>query len=418
MATKGNPTNEKNSFNESPPFPESTNDPLSELLKEQSNDDNEEDSEDIPEEISQLFEEYGIDEKKYSCMLKEIPEGTDDINKAQYIKSFTQSYPSVEALTKEYGPGHYVLYFSWRAHTNPITGETKKNATIQKIKPIHVIVSSKLQDIYDDYQSERRLQRRLKQQKLTNEAREKVKIENMMNGIINDSPEQPHDTIDAAKSYIKSIVEANQMLGLAPKVGPDWGDILKSVMPFIPPLLAFMSQKNSSDQSRSDKLLALLLDQGNKNNTQLLEVMKTVQGPTNGASYMKEVKDMIFAAVDIKRELAPEKEGVIDKIFSLIEGIAPTIIEVAKMNSVQRNASIPYNMAKAYVSTAPEFKALSNDPEMLSALVTKLDSFYGTEQTDQILQVAGYTRPAQCMENYKTMPKVPVQSSNEAIIEE
>ena len=66
---------------------------------------------DAPEEIISLFAEYGLSDRTYRCVLKEINTGSPGVS---VIRNFASSYPSFEWIKNNCGPGDYRLTFMWQ----------------------------------------------------------------------------------------------------------------------------------------------------------------------------------------------------------------------------------------------------------------------------------------------------------------
>ena len=79
-----------------------------------------EQDDEIPEEIRAVIESHGLDKKSFQCMLKEIPKGSalgdggSNASTTAYLRGFTRGIPSPDYIAKEYGPGDYLLCFSWQ----------------------------------------------------------------------------------------------------------------------------------------------------------------------------------------------------------------------------------------------------------------------------------------------------------------
>ena len=103
-----------------------------------------------------------------------------------------------------------------------------------------------------------------------------------------------------------------------------------------------------------------------------------------------------MGAIDLKAAITPERETVADKVFKVVEGVLPQILQIAALNHQQRQQDWRYKVAQAAVSASPDFKAVMNDPAELAKMIAKLDDHYGWEQADQVLMVAGLVRPPAC----------------------
>jgi hypothetical protein len=134
-------------------------------------------------------------------------------------------------------------------------------------------------------------------------------------------------------------------------------------------------------------------------NTQMLEMVKANQGPSTGQQMMKEFGDMVKNALNVKELFEGQKEGLADKVFRLIESVAPHILPVLAMGPAQRQFDPRWMIAQQYASNAPEIQQLRDNPLELKKLVQNLDETIGWEQTDQILTLMTkgvLTRPDDC----------------------
>ncbi|CAK0779578.1 hypothetical protein CCP2SC5_920007 [Azospirillaceae bacterium] len=144
-------------------------------------------------------------------------------------------------------------------------------------------------------------------------------------------------------------------------------------------------------------MIMLMMGSSQTANNQLLEVMKVQSGAGSGNMAIKEFKDMVLGALDIKDALSGNnKESLGDKIFRLVESVAPSILSIAATTaqnaaSVKNNPAV--NMAKNYIETNPDFKALKHDPVEMKKVIDNMDRTYGWIQVDHILTTMGWPRP-------------------------
>lgn len=105
---------------------------------------------------------------------------------------------------------------------------------------------------------------------------------------------------------------------------------------------------------------------------------------------------MVMGTIDLKQALEGNKETIADKIFGMIENVAPQIMQIATLSAQQRTFDPRVAAAKGFMSVSPDFQTMKNDPAVKKIVVDRLDDYFGWEQTDVIMEVAGDKRPDEC----------------------
>lgn len=360
----------------------------------------------IPDEVRAVLDMHGLAKRGFTCMLKSVPEGaslsdgqTTSSESTQFIKGWTRSIPSLEFISKNYGPGLYILGFTWRAK---IKGEDGEETTKVLHEEIPIEISPKAIDDYKQH----RLDSTIKRASSTSTRLQEELVEKTLESqIIDKLTNQKKSDSDTAKNYIKDALETVKSLGIpmgfqqpqVPAKVIEWDKVLPALTTGLAAIISVFQNASQNRQSMFDKLLLMLLTQNQGANSQLVEVLKMQAGVGSGASQIKEITDMVLGAVDLKNALKGEpKETVADKIFNLIESVAPHVINAATAARAGRPVGPMADMAKGYIAANPDFKTLQNNPEEMKAFITKMDNFYGWRQTDMILEVAGWQRPEFC----------------------
>ena len=336
----------------------------------------EDENENIPDEITALFEEQGLNSKWWRCDLKQM-EGSE--GRAAFVASYEKQYPEIEDVALNYGPGRYLFTFFWRAR---VDGKQKNHS-----RKFFFVVSEAFRERYDEYQFEKRRKRRKVQ-------KDKIKQDKIERELDIDAPEGTVDPMANAREYIQQHVETNRMLGLSnqqqqPKTGFD----LAKITPIALAALNFFSQQSEANRQRNDNMMAMMMKMSNDNTNNMIQLVAK-QGNPNGADYMKEVREMVMAGIDMKKMMSPPEETVLDKVMGVVEGALPLIASMAVQGKAQREESTQYKMAQQFVGSNPEFQQVINNPAMQEEMINRLDSQYGWDQTDQILEVAGIRRSA------------------------
>lgn len=341
---------------------------------------------DIPEEIIAVLDEYGLyNGRSFRVTIKELPDGCEDPALGSFVKSFSRSIPTVDYIGRNYGPGRYCLLFQWKQK------DREQGKYVRKTEQIFLPVSDKFEPEYREHQHKLKLDRLRKRKQSVQDAMLESRIEG---SLLEDSGEK-RDTKQSAQEYVNEMLAFNEKLGLK-RGGIDWDKVLPVVLTALPAALKAFSEMGASSRQQQQQLMTLMLTQSNNYNNQLVEVMKNM-GPQSGSDSIREFREMLTSAIDMKELLhGDKKDSLADKIFSMVETVGPQLLQVASMSAQARARDPRVMMAQQYMKNNPDFQALEQSPESKAILIRKLDGFYGWQQTDSILQVMGWDRPDEC----------------------
>jgi hypothetical protein len=361
---------------------------------------------DIPDEVRAVLDEHGLSKKSFQCMLKEIPQGsslgdgagTSSSANTKYIRGFTRGIPSPDYIAKEYGPGDYILTFTWQ-----IPGDDGRRQNMHQDVP--VTISEKAMG---DFKRQRLASKIKDASEIGSQVRDALvekSIEGSMIQALTGKEGSDKDPKTTAKEYIAETIENARMLGLSPLSAQvpqskpiEWDKLIPAAATIV---TAFLSMQQQQEQRRSDefnKMLMLMMSNSQNANNQLLEVFKAQSGAGSGNAAFKETRDMIFNMLEVKDALnGKQQETLGDKIFRLVESVAPSIMQIAATTAVNQAGKNPaVKAAQGYIAANPDFQALKSNPLEMKKFVDRWDQHYGQKQTDFILQVAGWPRPAEC----------------------
>jgi hypothetical protein len=361
-----------------------------------------EDDSSAPEELLTIFEEFGIGEYAYRCILKEVTQGANNT----HIRSFNGNYPSIEWITNNCGPGEYLLVFMWRqASDMEVEHRTGRKRMVNKSQQCRITISEKAIDQWREYQLKQKL-RKLKEKR---QVIQDAKLDRALDVDLGDLDPNDRDVsrnvstdvinpATAGKEYVQNIIEAANMLGLTKKESSfSFEKILAIVAPLLPALLEYVNKSSERAQMQQQQFMTLLMTTMSGNTKELIEIMKANAGQGAGTRAVEEFKSMLTGAIDIKQELSGMgKESTADKVFKLIEGVSAHVIPLLLMPRAQAAADPRMKIAQAYMQNSPDVAELRNNPVELSKLVHDLDEYFGWEQTNLILQVAKLVRPEDC----------------------
>lgn len=358
-------------------------------------------ADEMPDEIRGLIEENGLSKRDFSCVLKEVPAGSNSENAdssmySVYIKAWKRAIPSLDYIAREHGPGNYVLVLSWQVHDRE-SGTRKMRREI-----VPVMISDKCASEHKKHL----LDKKINEAAATGEKVRGVLIEKTIEGQLVDAitGKKEETKQQTPKEYIAEIMETVRMMGLpvggatAP-VRIEWDKILPAVVPLV---TAFLTMQQNTEQRRideSNKMFMLLLSQNQNASSQLMEMLKIQAMKPQGENPLKDMQAMIMNALDIKQLLNPPQETLADKIFRVVESVVPQVLTIAA-NASQKHEQPKgpmVEMAKAYVRSDPDFSKLKSDPAEMMKFVQKLDDRIGWENADIILNVVEWDRPPQCV---------------------
>lgn len=383
-----------------PDRPDSTPlvDPLHDLFNEDQVKYAEDIQGDVPQEILDAIESFDLPDLGFRAQLKRVPETAQDIGgQAVHLGSWRNRVPSIDYVGKVFGPGTYTLVLTWRIRMD----EEKKFKN--QAERITFSVGDEWADIHGLYNTEQKIKYMRRQKDTIRKARMDNLIDSSLaDELMGEEDKKQTETVDpieAGKKFVAQTMESAQMLGLTKAEqgnGFTFEKLLGIAIPLLPNIMSAFSNAAQSRNQMMEKFMMVMLNQANSNNSQLIEMMKASQGQGSGSHAVQEFKDMIFGAIDVKQALNGNKESVVDKLFKVVESVAPQVLHLASVSQQKRQQSLPYQMAKTYVNNSPDFQALRDDPQLLVQLVGKLDRYYGWEQADAILQVGEMQRPPEC----------------------
>lgn len=329
---------------------------------------------DMPDEIRSVFDQFDISKRKFTVILKEIT-GSAETDSA-YVKSWTKQIPSFEYIALEYGPGEYAMHFTWRS-------SAKEEGPRNRNERIFFTIGENRRDDHDDYI----LEKRMKKSKSTVRKAQREKMRSTIEGAIlgNDAPQQHQDL----KSQFQEFAQTAAIMGYkvggqndGPKV--DWASLLSAIGPLIPSILGALNEASRSRNEMMDKMMLMMMNQNQSSSNQMVEMLK-IQKPQGGGDNFREAMGLLMEVADFKKAMNPEKEGVVDKIFGMLEKVAPQVGNMMLMGQQQRQKSIEMQMAKGFVNNSPDFQKAKEDPEMLNEIIRRTDASFGWEHTDVLL---------------------------------
>ena len=357
----------------------------------------------MPDEVRALIEENGLAKRDFSCVLKEVPpgslsDGQDGSAHSVYIKGWKRTIPTPEYIAREHGPGSYLLVLSWRARNE------EGSAVIPKREMVPIVISEKCATEYKKHQLNKKINDAADTGTKVRDAIVEKTIEGQLISAITgkDGDDGKKQT---PKEYIEEVMNTVKMLGLP--VGGfgtpmtqkiEWDKILPALIPLATAALGYMQSTSQRRAEEQTKMFMLMMSQNQNASTQVIDMYKTLALKPPSENPLKELQTLVMSALDIKEMLNPPKETLSDKIFRVVEMVAPQILTIATQaaQTHQPPQGPAVDIAKIYVKGNPDFEKLKNNAEEMAKFVSKLDARIGWENADVILQVVEWQRPQSC----------------------
>jgi hypothetical protein len=357
----------------------------------------------MPDDIRAVIEENGLSKRDFACVLKELPAGstTDAVDGSAnsiYVKGWKRSIPSMEYIAREHGPGNYVLVLSWRYLDRDDNVHRTKRETV----PIQI--SEKCASEYRKHQLDKKIKEASATGTKVREALVEKTIEGQLISAITDG-NRDNDKKQTPKEYLEELMSTVRTLGLpvggfgTPTKGIDWEKILPAVLTGATALLGVLQQSSQRRADEQNKMFMMMLSQNQNASGQVIEMYKTLAMKPAMDNPLKELQQMVMSAMDIKELMNPPKETLSDKIFRVVEMVAPQILTIAA-NAAQTHqppTGPAVDIAKMYVGANPDFAKLKNDPVEMQKFVERLDDRIGWENADVVLGVVEWQRPPNCV---------------------
>lgn len=349
----------------------------------------------VPKEIESLYERYGLEKNRFDVTLRRLKDENDSFTRGKYVESWTNIFPPVDWIGTVYGPGSYVLQFKFK-----VKDPDDNNRRRWFNEEIPVNIDDSFEDRHEMYQLRRMIENKSKIRKILEKEEIKKKLATDISGNDTGGNEGGNDhdkMIDALKKLRRDAVE----LGMTPsegvqKSGIDIYKLLTGIAPLVAPVIGMLRESAEARRAENQKFMTLLLSTMSNNNNQMLELAKSNSGNGSGTKMLEDFKEMIMGTIDIKEMVNGKKESAVDRIFGMVEKAMPVIVELAQAGKAQRENDFRYKAAAGMIEQNPDFQKIINNEEERKAAVLRWDEYFGFEQCDMILEVAGISRPEEC----------------------
>jgi hypothetical protein len=347
---------------------------------------------DTPDEIRDFIATNGIG-KKFQCIIKEmIPGGSPGI-----LDTMNNRHPEIEEVGQKWGPGDYLLVFSWSV---PKPGGGKEKC--MKNLDLH-FPERAWREIHEDWLLARSRERAAQKRKDLEVAKQEAELRSLETG------GKGHDAPDPMEA-LKKALETAKSLGI-PVGGPapteKGGLDLMGIATLLTALKPILEGLFGGGKQNDSTILVKAMEAQQATNMLLMKTLLESRqgGNSSEPNHMDKILDMTMKGMgrvlEMQEMMKPaEKETLVDKIFGVVDKFLPNVLELAKLSKEARERDMMYKIA----SGSKEMKQARENPDVALTLVNKWDEFYGFQTTNDILKVAGIERPPATMENEAKFP--------------
>lgn len=322
------------------------------------------DTEAVPEDIENFLNELGIKDRKYTCHIKRAPQSG---GLPEHLPgSFLGEYPDINELGRKFGPGKY--YYCFKYLIVKPDGSRK-----QTTKEFMVVLGDEWAELCEEYHAEKYIERENKLDTLSRKAR--------MKKALRGQPTENNNT-DGVDGLIKAT-DVLKTLGVP--IGVNNNLPAKQNDNSLVAMLGLISTM----QQNATQMQMKMMEATNNN---MVQLMAALIAKPEGKNQFMEALNVMREMVDIKLNLTPQKEDTVDKVFKLLEGVLPMLSQMAALKAAERAKITKPLVSKAKESK--EYNEIANDENMLRALIERMDSVHGAENTNTILETMGWQRPA------------------------
>lgn len=316
---------------------------------------------DTPDEIKEWMAQEGIKDKKFTVSIRKYPlEGGSDGVYMPYMQK--DKAPDMFDIGKWYGPGKYVVGFSFHVPSEQPGGKPKLTR-----KDHVIILGEEFQDIHNRHMMEQWA----KEEKNAELIAQRMKIKKAYQGG------------NEGGSEMDNLMKAMQNLkALGVPIGGS-GTPATTDNNMFQMLIANMQQSN-------ENIMKIMMS--NQNN--MMQLFTAMMGNNNNKNQnpeamFREVSSLIMGAMNLKETLTPERRSALDKIIDMAGELVPTIVEISQKKGLEAAKNDPVvKMAKGM----PQFQDIKNNQVDLEYMIKTMDAKQGPDQTDILLATLGLQR--------------------------
>lgn len=327
----------------------------------------------LPGDIEQFMVENKIKKNGYKVQIKKIrPDG-----KAPGILpgEYDNRIPTLHDIGSWFGPGEYIYSFTYKATTE---GGGKKKAQNAEY-PFDL--GDEWADTHKQYKLMKRIKVHRENVRIIADEKIEASLENGAEGL-SGAP----DGLDSLKKAASTLKDLGVTIGGSVKDGGD--DLMKVLIAQQERDRETSKEERRYQNEQADKkearfmtLLGLAIPAitgflSNRNQQPAFDPQKQLE------SSMK----MIGSIVDFKQDLTPEKESFGDKIFNIMEDVAPLLLNIAKEKGTAAAAASPLIQA---AKNSDDFKKVVGDNVSLQYLIEKMFNSHGPENCNMMLVTLG-----------------------------
>lgn len=310
----------------------------------------------VPQEIEDFMAENGLVDTKYTCYVRRFsPEGGGE---PVYLPwQHKGKYPTASDLGGEFGPGKYLIMFTWKAKDD----QGKYQKIVKEFKMV-------LGDEWEEIALERAAQRMLARQKRLEKMEDTASLRRTIRTGNSTAPKEEKDGVEELRRTANVLRElgAYNNNTPAPAGGADMGMLFQAIL--------------AMQQKSSETTMNMMMEQSKQTNQLMIAMMQSNKPQSHSNTFM-EVTNLMRDMMDMKSILSPEKKTALDRLFDTLEGSVPMLLQ---MTAEQRQKSM------APLQGLPQTQEIKNDKAQLQYSVEKMDKAHGQENTNILAGTLGW----------------------------
>lgn len=312
----------------------------------------------VPDEVLAFLASHRSEGHDYKCIIKRKPSSGGTPTTLPGDHKNTQ--PTLQEVGERFGPGEYTYVFSFKS-----AGPSGRKQSVTK--ECDFVLGEEWSDAHEEYKLKEVIERRKKGKLLIEKARLNAELSgDDMRGI----PGVEKSEIEKLKESLLMVKELESLSGK--------NDNSKMYEMMMENQRTSMMTMMQMSQKSSDTMMQLLM-------AVLTGSMAKNQAP-DPIQHMKGLVDLLGIKMEMNEMMNPQKETMVDKLFGLMEGVLPSILQMVSQKGIAAAQAQPIvKMAK----DSEDFNTMVKDPAMRDTMINKLFSAHGMKDTNIILATMG-----------------------------
>lgn len=328
----------------------------------------------LPDDIDQFMVENKIKKNGYVVHIKQ--KMSDGKKPEELPGEYENRIPTLHDIGSWFGPGEYIYSFSYKTTT---AGGGKKT---KQLAEYPFSLGHHWADTHKNFKRDQRI-------KGHQEYLRRIRDE-QLESMLEDPGTQNLGGMDGLDSLKKAAGTLKELgVDIGGSNNNNGGDAIKLMLEQ-GKMIQEQSRQDRLDREdredrKFDKLIKLIGLVAPIATPYILEKLKSPP-PADPMAPMQGAMKMIGSIIDFKQDLTPEKESFGDKVFNIMEDVAPLLLKMAQDKGTAAAAQSP--LIKA-AKESENFKKVTEDQVSLHYLIDKMYKAHGAENCSMMLETLG-----------------------------